>query len=68
MMKIYAQDNTEIMQITAVERNGGNLILKGKVFGSMPITAKLTPQEARKGLKLIDFKLAGFLLSFLFRK
>ena len=68
MMKIYGQDNTEIMQISAVDRNGSNLILKGKVFGSMPITAKLTPEEARNGLKLLNVKLAGFLLTFLFRK
>ena len=33
----------------------------------MPMTAKLRPEEARKGLKLIGFKLAFFLLTFLFR-
>ncbi len=41
--------------------------MKGKVFGSMPMTAKLTPQEARNGLKLLNFRLALFLLTFLFR-
>lgn len=68
MMKIYGQDNTEVMQISAVERDGNKLVLKGKVFGSMPITAKLTPQEGRNGLKLLNLKLAAFLLTFLFRK
>ena len=68
MMKIYGQDNTEIMQINSFERDGNRLVLKGKVFGTMPISAKLTPQEGRNGLKLLNFKVALFLLTFLFRK
>jgi hypothetical protein len=68
MMKIYGQDNAEVMQISSLERNGNTLVLKGKVFGAMPITAKLTPQEGRNGLKLLNFKLAAFLLTFLFRR
>ena len=67
-MKIYGQDNAEVMQISSLERNGNTLVLKGKVFGAMPITAKLTPQEGRNGLKLLNFKLAAFLLTFLFRR
>jgi hypothetical protein len=68
MMKIYGQDNAEVMQISSLERDGNRLVLKGKVFGAMPITANLTPQEGRNGLKLLNFKLAAFLLTFLFRK
>lgn len=68
MMKIYGQDNTEVMHISSLERDGNQLVLKGKVFGSMPITAKLTPEEGRNGLRLLNFKLAAFLLTFLFRK
>ena len=67
-MKIFGQDNMELMQITSLEREDGKLVMKGKVFGSMPMTAKLTPQEARNGLKLLNLKLAIFLLTFLFRK
>jgi hypothetical protein len=68
MMKVYGQDNSELMQITSLEREGGKLVMRGKVFGSMPMTAKLTPQEGRNALKLLNFKLAVFLLTFLFRK
>ena len=68
MMKIYGQDHTEVMQVSALEREGNTLVIKGKVFGAMPITAKLTPEEGRKGLKLLNVKLAVFLLTFLFRK
>ena len=66
-MKLYAQDKSVLMEISAIERKGNDLVLKGKVFGSMPMTAYLRPEEARKGLKLIGFKLGLFLLSFLLR-
>ncbi len=68
MMKIYGPDNNELMQITALESEDGKLVMKGKVFGSMPLTAKLTGTEARNALKLLNFKLVMFLLTFLFRK
>jgi hypothetical protein len=42
--------------------------MKGKVFGSMPMTAKLTPHEARNALKLLNLRLVIFLLTFFFRK
>jgi hypothetical protein len=68
MMKIYGQDNTELMQVTSLESDDGKLVMKGKVFGSMPMTAKLTPREARNALKLLNFKLVVFLATFLFRR
>ena len=67
-MKIYGQDDSELMEISSLERDGGTLVMKGKAFGSMPITAKLTPQQGRNGLKLLNFRLVAFLLTFLFRK
>ena len=67
-MKIYGPDNNELMQITSLEAEDGKLVMKGKVFGSMPLTAKLTGTEARNALKLLNFKLVIFLLTFLFRK
>jgi hypothetical protein len=67
-MKLYGPDGAELMQITMLERDGSRLLLKGKVFGSMPISARLTPQEARNGLKLLNVRLVAFLVSFFFRK
>lgn len=67
-MKILGQDNSELIQISSLETEDSKLVMKGKVFGSMPMTAKLTPQEARNALKLLNFRLVIFLLTFLFRK
>jgi hypothetical protein len=68
MMKIYGPDNNELIQIASLEAEDGKLVMRGKVFGSMPLTAKLTGTEARNALKLLNFKLVIFLLTFLFRK
>lgn len=67
-MKIYGADNKEMMNITALERDGSQLLIKGKIFGAMPLTAKLRPEEARAALKLLDFRTAWFLLTIIFRR
>ncbi len=67
MFTLYSADNSKLMEIEALERSGNDLLIKGKVFGAMPMTARLSPNEARKGLKLVSFKLALFLLTFLLR-
>jgi len=67
-MKIYSADRSELMQVTAIERKGDDLVLKGKVFGTMPMSATLTPEQAREALKLLSPKLVLFLLTLPFRK
>jgi len=67
-MKIYAADKSELMQVSAIERKGDDLVLKGKVFGTMPMSATLTPEQARAALKLLSPKLVLFLLTLPFRK
>jgi len=67
MLTLFSTDNTKLMEIESLERSGHDLLIKGKVFGAMPMTARLTPAEARKGLRMLSFKLALFLLTFLLR-
>ncbi len=68
MMTLYSADKSELMQVSAVERDGSDLLIKGKVFGTMPMTARLTPAEARQGLKLLRLRTLLFLVSMLFRR
>jgi hypothetical protein len=68
MMKLYAADRSELMQISAIERDGSDLLIKGKVFGTMPMTARLTPDQARQGLKLLRFRLLMFVITMLLRR
>lgn len=67
-MKI--QDNTgkELMTVSAIRRDGNSLVIKGKIFGTMPMTARLTPEEARSAFRMLTPGVVLFLLTFLFRR
>ena len=67
-MKLYSADKSELMDVSSIERDGNDLVIKGKVFAAMPMAARLRPEEAKKALKLVDFKTALFILSLPFRK
>ena len=67
-MKIYSADKSELMQVSKIERQGHDLVLKGKVFGTMPMSATLTPEQARAFMKLLTPRLMWFLLTMPFRK
>jgi len=67
-VKIYAADKSELMDVSRIERKGNDLVLKGKVFGTMPMAATLTPDQARAAFKLLSFGLVLFLLTMPFRR
>ena len=66
-MKVYTPDKSELMVISKIERDGHNLLIHGKIMGSLPMKAVIRPDEARKGIRLIGLKTLLFLLTFLFR-
>ena len=66
-MKIKSVDGSDLMQLNALGRDGDMLVIKGKIMGAMPMTAKLSPAEFRKGFALLNLKLVLFLLTFPFR-
>lgn len=67
-MKIYDANDQELMTVRELVREGDNLVIRGKIFGAMPMAARLRPSQARAALKLLDFKTVLFLLTILFRK
>ncbi|MEP7243673.1 MAG: hypothetical protein ABI885_08295 [Gammaproteobacteria bacterium] len=67
-MKIFGADNKELMTVSSIERQGRELVLRGKIFGTMPMTAKVRPAEVRAALRLLDFRTVVFLLSLPFRR
>ena len=67
-MKLYNPDGTELLTITAIEPVGHTLVIRGNLFGTMPINTQLRPIEARAGLKLLTFTKILFVLSLLFRE
>jgi hypothetical protein len=67
-MKIYGADGKEMMTVSSIERDGSMLLVKGKLFGTMPLTAKLKPEDARAGLRLMSWSTRLFLLTLPFRR
>lgn len=68
MMTLFSSDKTPLMQISAIERDGNDLLIRGKVFGTMPMTARLTPEEARNGMRLLGFRRLLFAATLIFRR
>jgi hypothetical protein len=67
-VKLQSTDGSELMTISALQRDGDSLLIKGKVFGAMPMNARLNPEAARAALKLLTPRLVLFLLTLPFRK
>ena len=67
-MKLYGADKRELMTVNGIERDGNQLVIKAKVFGTMPLTAVLTPANVREGLRLLRLRGILFLLTMPFRK
>lgn len=67
-MKIFASDGQEMMTVTALEQEEGKLVIKGMIFGAMPMSAELRPAEARAALKLLTPRVVWTLLTILLRR
>jgi hypothetical protein len=67
-MKLRSADGGELMEVTALERDGAELVIRGRVFGAMPLDARMGPEAARAALKLLTPRLAWFLLTLPFRR
>lgn len=67
-MQVFDGQNKELMTVRKLERDGDDLLITGKIFGAMPMKARLKPEEARAALKLLDLKTIFFLLTLPFRR
>jgi hypothetical protein len=65
---IHDAQDKELMTVRKIERDGDALVIRGKIFGAMPMVAKLTPKEARAALKLLDLRTLLFIVTMLFRR
>jgi hypothetical protein len=67
-MKLYGTDKRELMTVSRIERHGNQLVVKAKVFGTMPMTVTLSPADVREGLRLLRLRGILFLLTMPFRR
>jgi len=67
-MILHSTDGSELLTVSSLTRDGNSLLIKGKVFGAMPMNALLRPEAARAALKLLTPRLILFLLTLPFRR
>lgn len=65
--KIFDMNKSELMAISELERDGNDLVIRGKIYGAMPMSARLRPEEVRHLLRLLTPKIIWFALTMPFR-
>ena len=66
-MQLLTKDGDNLMTVERIEREGNDLVVHGEIMNALPVRAVLTPAEARKAFKLLNFKTMVFAASMLFR-
>ena len=67
-MTIRDAQGMALMSVRRLERDGNDLVIRGKIFDAMPMAARLTPEDARAALRLLDLRTILFLATILFRR
>jgi hypothetical protein len=65
---LYGSANEDLLVIRSIEREGNSVVVKGQAYGTMPLSATLRPEQARRIFKLLKWRLLPFLIGFLFRR
>jgi hypothetical protein len=53
-MKLYTMENAELMQVSTIRAEQGNLVVIGTIMGAMPVVAVVTPGELRKVFSVLS--------------
>ncbi len=67
-MKLFNPENTVLIDISSIAPHGRGLAIKGKIMGTMPMSALLTPAELRAAFRLLSARTIFTLLAMLFRR
>ena len=67
-MVLRGPADEELMSVDSIGSENGELIIKGKSFGTMPMEARMDADAARAGLKMMKLKDMAFLATLPFRK
>lgn len=53
-MKMFNKDGIEMMDVKSIDRDGENLVMKGKMMGTMYAAIYLRPQDMWQALRLLS--------------
>jgi hypothetical protein len=54
-MKMFTRDGIEMMDVKSIHREGENLVMKGKMMGTMSTAIYLRPEDLWQALRLLSF-------------
>jgi hypothetical protein len=54
-MKMFTKDGIEMMDVQSISRDGENLVMKGKMMGSMYAAIYLRPEDVWQAIRLLSF-------------
>ena len=63
---LYGPAGEDLMIIRTIVREGSDLVVKGQAYGTLPLTAKLRPEQARRILKMLGLSIFPLLFTVLF--
>ena len=55
-MKLQAPDKSILIEVRSVKEHPSGLVLEGKIMGTMPMKAVLTPQEFSSAFRLLTWR------------
>ena len=61
-MRITTTDNSELMEITAIDTVDGKVVVTGTIMGAMPVRAVVSGTDLRRGWSLLGLRRALTLL------
>jgi phytoene dehydrogenase-like protein len=68
-IRLFDENDAELMAVNRIDTSENELVIKGKTFGTMPLTARLGPGDLRRALRLVlTPKKIWILVTMLFHK
>lgn len=61
-MKLFGLDNQEMMKVSKIGIEGEQLVIRGKIYGTMPLVAVLRPEEIRAALPMLNWKIILYVI------
>ncbi|HWQ76008.1 MAG TPA: hypothetical protein VN441_11890 [Syntrophomonas sp.] len=66
-MKLHDLYGNVMMEVTSVDRKDDDLVMKGKMMGTMPATIYLRPDEMWKAMNLLTWAIIRYVPSMLIK-
>ena len=65
---LYGPAGEDLMVVRTIAREGTDVVIKGQAYGTMPLSARLSPEQARRILKMLGLSIFPLLFTLLFRR